>query len=169
MVNWKTSSITLENYEESIFIDPEDKEFKETIRNARRKLETSRVPAMPCQTCKKSKKGENRSKTNDFKSKIACILEASESTRLRMEEFLPNYHEDHIAGREDNSLQHYNLVHKFILMPQAMKIPVAKAAVEKEWEKLEKISAWNLTKVRSKKEVIDEARTSGTKVSFCIN
>ena len=31
-------------------------------------------------------------------------------------------------------------------------------------EKLEKISAWNLTKVRSKKEVIDEARTTGAKV-----
>ena len=30
--------------------------------------------------------------------------------------------------------------------------------------KLEKISAWNLRKVRSKKEVIDEARTSGAKV-----
>ena len=32
--------------------------------------------------------------------------------------------------------------------------------------KLEKISAWNLTKVRSKKEVIDEARTSGATVHF---
>ena len=27
-----------------------------------------------------------------------------------------------------NSLQHYNFVHKFIPMPQAMKIPAAKAA-----------------------------------------
>ena len=61
-----------------------------------------------------------------------------------------------------------NLVHKFIPMPQAMKIPAAKAAVDKEWEKFEKVSAWNLTKVRSKKEVIDEARTSGTKVHFAI-
>ena len=57
---------------------------------------------------------------------------------------------------------------KFIPMPPAMKIPAAKAAVDKEWEKLEKISAWNLTKVISKKEVIDEARTSGAKVHFCI-
>ena len=32
--------------------------------------------------------------------------------------------------------------------------------------KLEKISAWNLTKVRSKKEVIDEAKTSGVTVHF---
>ena len=51
-------------------------------------------------------------------------------------------------------------------MPQAMKIPAAKAAVDKEWEKLEKISAWNLTKVKSKKKVIDEARTTGATVHF---
>ena len=51
-------------------------------------------------------------------------------------------------------------------MPQAMKIPAAKAAVDNGWEKLEKFSAWNLTKVRSKKQVIDEARTSGAKVHF---
>ena len=38
--------------------------------------------------------------------------------------------------------------------------------MDKEWEKLEKFSAWNLTKVRSKKQVIDEARTSGAKVHF---
>ena len=79
---------------------------------------------------------------------------------------MPHYHQDHIAGKGNNSLQHYNLVHKFIPMPQAVKIPAAKAAVDKEWEKLEKIPAWNLTKVRSKKEVIDEARTSGATVHF---
>ena len=75
----------------------------------------------------------------------------------------PNHHEDHVAGKGDNSLQHYNLVHKFIPVPQAVKIHAAKAAVDKGWEKLEKISAWNLTKVRSKSEVIDEARMSGAK------
>ena len=50
-------------------------------------------------------------------------------------------------------------------MPQAMKIPASKAAVEMEWEKLEKISG-NLTKVKSKKQVFDEARTSGATVYF---
>ena len=103
------------------------------------------APAMPCKTCKKSNHGETRSETDDFKSKFASILKANESTRLRMEESLPNRHEDHIAGKGDNSQQHYNSVHKFIPMPQAMKIPAAKAAVNKELEKLEKISAWNLT------------------------
>ena len=100
------------------------------------------------------------------RTKLACVLEDSESTRLRMGESLPIHHQDHTAGKGENSLQHHNLVHKFIPMPQAKKIPAAKAAVDKEWEKLEKIPAWNLTKVRSKKEVIDEARTLGAKVHF---
>ena len=104
------------------FIDPEDKELKETIRNAQKKLETSVAPAMLCKTCKKSKHGETCGKTDDFKSKFACILEASESTKMRMEESLPNHHEDHIARKGDNALQHYNLVHKFIPVLQAMKI-----------------------------------------------
>ena len=110
---------------------------------------------MPCKIMKKNCKSGG---SNKIETRLACILEASESTRLRMGESLPNHHEDHIARKGDNSLQHYNLVHKFIPMPQAMKIPAAKAAVDKEWEQVEKISAWNLTKVRSKKEVIDEAK-----------
>ena len=85
---------------------------------------------------------------------------------MRMGNFEPHIHEDHIAGKGENSLQHCNLVHNFILMPQAKKIPAAKAAVDKEWEKLEKISAWNLTKVNSKIEVIDEGRTAGATVHF---
>ena len=128
------------------FIDPEDKEFKETIKNARKRLETPVAPAMPGKNSKNNQNWMTHGKSNEFKSKLACILEASESTRLRMGESLPNHHEDHIAGKGDNSLQHYNLVHKFIPLPQTMKIPAAKAAVDKEWEKLEKILAWDLTK-----------------------
>ena len=145
------------------FIDPEDKEFTKTIKNARKKLETSVAPAMPCKIVKNNC-GSGGS--NKIKTKLACILEADESTRLRMGESLPTHHEDHSAGKGDNSLQHFNLVHKFIPVPQAMKIPAAKAAAHKEWEKLEKISAWNLTNVRSQKEVIDEARVKGAKVHF---
>ena len=123
------------------------------------------APAVPCKVMKKNCWSDA---SNKIKTRLACILEASESTRLRMGESLQNHHEDHIAGKGNNSLQHRNLALKFIPMPRAMKIPAAKAAVDKEWEKLEKISAWNLTKVRSKKEVIDEARTNGAKVHFAL-
>ena len=68
-----------------------------------------------------------------------------ESARLRMGESFPNHHEDHIVEKGNNSLQHYNLVHKCIPMPQATKIPSAEAAVDKEWEKLGPNSAWNLS------------------------
>ena len=64
---------------------------------------------------------------------------------------IPPNHEDHVARNGENSLQHYNLVHNFNPMRQAMKIPAVKAAVDKEWETLKNISAWNLTKVRSTK------------------
>ena len=38
------------------FIDPEDNEFKETIKNARKKLETSVAPAMLCKIMKNYEK-----------------------------------------------------------------------------------------------------------------
>ena len=89
------------------FIDPEGKELKETIKNARKKLETPIAPAMPCKIIKNNKNCASGA-TNRIKTKLACILEAGESTRLRMGESLPNHHEDHIAGKGDNSLQHDN-------------------------------------------------------------
>ena len=46
-----------------------------------------------------------------------------------------------------------------------MKIFAAKAAVDKEWEKLKK-SSWNLAKVRNKSQVIDEARSKDVEVHF---
>ena len=55
------------------FTDPEDKEFKETIKNARKKLETPMAPAMPCKISKTCKHGETSGNTNEIKSKLACI------------------------------------------------------------------------------------------------
>ena len=159
---WSTEKLHLENARKLrgiYFIDPEDTEFKETIKNARKKLETSVAPAMPCKIMKNCGSGAS----NKIKTKLACILEADESTRMRMGNSIPHHHEDHIAGKGENSSQHYSLVHKFT---QAMKIPAAKSSGGQGMGKLEKISAWNLTKVRSKKEVIDSAWTKGAKVHF---
>ena len=96
---WSHEKLHLENARKLrriYFIDPEDKEFKETIKNSRNKLETSIAPAMPCEILRKNC-GSDAS--NKIKTRLACILEASESTRLRMGESLPNHHEDHIAGK----------------------------------------------------------------------
>ena len=51
-------------------------------------------------------------------------------------------------------------------MPQAMKIPDAKTAVDKEWKKLETIPAWGLRKVKSKKKIILESQRDKIRVHF---
>ena len=77
----------------------------------------------------------------ETKTKCACVVDADESTRPRLEGAVHKPHQDHITEKGTNSLNHYCLVQKFIPMPQAMKIPDAKEAVDKEWEKLEKKSS----------------------------
>ena len=105
---------------------------KETIKNARKKLETSVSPAMPCKIMKKNCGSDG---SNKVKTKLACILEADESTRLRME---IHYQIIMKTILQEKETIHYSIIiwYTFIPLPQAMKI-----------------SAWNLTKVRSKKEV----------------
>ena len=99
---------------------------------------------MPCKlrTTKRPSKllesdSENNESNNIRKTKHACIVEAQESTRKLLESTLSKDHEYHIAGKGYNSISHSNLAHKLLPMLQAMKIPDAKAAVDKEWEKLE--------------------------------
>ena len=99
---WSNEKLHLDNARKLrgiYFIDPEDKEFKETIKNAHKKLETPIAPAMPSKNMKKNCRS---GASNKIKTRLASILEASESTRLRMGESLPNHHEDHIAGKGDN-------------------------------------------------------------------
>ena len=79
---WSEEKIHLDNARKLrgiYFIDPEDKEFKETIKNARKKLETSVAPAMPCKIMKNCGSGASDKK----KTKLACILEADESTSAK--------------------------------------------------------------------------------------
>ena len=98
------------------FIEPNDEEFKLTMKAARRMLEVPMPTAMPCKIQIKSS-GETHRNIGKHKTRFACIIDAEAITAKGM-----------------NSMTHYSLVHKFIPMPQAMKIPNAKAAVVKEWE-----------------------------------
>ena len=148
------------------FIEPDDEEFKLTMKAARRKLEVPMPATMPCKIPTKSN-GETHRSIGKRKTTYACIVDADESTRPMLEGAGHKHHQDHITEKGMNSMNHYSLVRKLIPMPEAMKIPAAKAAVVKEWKKLEKIQAWQLTQVRNKKEVIDEARNEGRKSSFC--
>ena len=58
------------------FIDPEHKEFKETIKKARKKLETPVAPAMPCKTSKNSQHVVTSGKSNNNQNKT-CVYSGS--------------------------------------------------------------------------------------------
>ena len=47
-----------------------------------------------------------------------------------------------------------------------MKIPDAMGASDKDWDKLKIFPAWQESKVKSKQEVIEEARREGKTVHF---
>ena len=73
--------------------------------------------------------GETHRNIGKRKTKYACIVDADESTRPRLERA------GHITAKGMKSMTHKSLVHKFIPMPQASKTPDVTAAVEKEWGK----------------------------------
>ena len=101
------------------------------MKNARRKLEIPMPAAMPCETPMFSS-GETFRGVGKSETKDACVVQADESSRNRLEGVPYGYHEDHIAAKGINSPSRCKLVHKLMPMPQALKIPDAKAAVEKE-------------------------------------
>ena len=73
------------------------------------------APAMPCEIMK-SNKNCGSGASNKIKTKLACILEAGESTRLRVEESPPNDYEDHIAGKKGQcttTLQFGTQIHSY--------------------------------------------------------
>ena len=120
-----------------------------------------------CQQCL-ARSGKERTREL-VETEYACIVEADGSARKRLEGTLHKDHEDHIAGKGINSLNHYNLVYKFIPMPQAMKIQAAKEAVDKEWKK--KLGgnigmAPDKSQKQERGEVIDEARHEGKTMHF---
>ena len=61
---------------------------------------------------------------------------------------------------------HYVLVHPPISIPKMMKIPAAKAAVEKEWNKLKNLPSWSESKVRATADVIHKAHKKKTSAQF---
>ena len=146
-----------------LFIEPDDEEFQPIMKAARRKWEVPMPAAIPCKIPMKSS-GETHRNMVTRKTKYACVVDADETTRPRLEGAGHKPHQDHITAKRTNSMTSHSLVDKFIPMPQAMKMPDAKAAVEKERDKLEKVPSWQLTKVRNKKDVINESRNKGREV-----
>ena len=69
-------------------------------------------------------RGETCRNIGKRKDKYACIVDADDSMRIRLEGVPRMYHEDHISAKKEiNSLSRYKVVHKFNPMSQALRIP----------------------------------------------
>ena len=120
------------------FIDPADEEFKETMKKHEESLKFRCL--RPC-LAGSGEEGAGKP--------VALLMLARRNTHaslkptnlqenVRKELYTKIMKTNHIAGKGINSLSHYNLVHKFVPMPKAMKIPDATAAVDEEWENLKR-------------------------------
>ena len=79
------------------FIERDDEEFKLIIKAARRKLEIPMPAAMPCKISIKNS-GETHRNNGKRKTKYACVVDADESTRPRLEGAEHKPHQDHITA-----------------------------------------------------------------------
>ena len=62
--------------------------------------------------------------------------------------------------------EYFALVHKPISINQALRIPAAKASIDKEWKKLEDLQFVDMDKVREKSDVAKEAKKDSKIVHF---
>ena len=173
-------------------IGPEDKALNETLKNARKRLEvhmdSATMPGKLRNTSRNSsfkapKHPQKKTRDEHQQGEIVCNQSPTQENIqkcLRMQ--MRGSRVDEKAHNRDskqkimritfrgfNYLNHYNLVHKPIPLPQAMKISDAKAAVDKEWDKLKNIPSWQESKVKSRHEVIDKAHAHGLVPSRKLN
>ena len=145
------------------FVDPDDKEYQETLKNARRKLERLVAPAMPCKRMDKQHRSitkvmQNNGTEKEFKTMCGGMVEPHESTRQRPESLQSEIHEDRCACKGFTSMTHHNLVHKFISSHRQWRFWVQKLPWTRNGKSSSQFQHGTLDKSRIKKEVILEAQ-----------
>ena len=130
------------------FIDPEDGEYKEDRKKTPCKMGTKKRPTKLLE--KQTAKPKDPTKSRKQR-KHACIVEAHESTRQRLESALPEDHEDHIVEKRVQFVDSLHFGAQMCSDASSNEISDAKAAVDKEWWMLAKVPVWQLSKVKSKK------------------
>ena len=146
------------------FIEPNDEEFKLTMKAARRKLEVPTPAAMPCKIPIKSN-GETHRYIGKLLKKYVIDVDADDSTRPRLEKAGHKLHQDHITAKGMNSTTFHSLVHK-VHSDVVKKFPSADAAVDNEWENFEKIPPWQLRKSETRKKSSKKQEIKSEKFMF---
>ena len=156
----------LENGKKSWYIDPEDMEFKDTMKNARKKLEVPLESAMPRKNC--YSEGETRcTQDNSRKTRHACIIGSPRINETRISKTEARDHEDLSGYKGFTSFTHCNSVHKPIPTRQAMKILDSKAAVDMEWKKLRKSAGMASDEMQEQKRGHPKGTKRGNDTSLC--
>ena len=90
------------------FIDPDDKEYSDILKSARRKMERPMAPAMPCkrdgQLSGITKVVQSNGSEEEFKTICGCMVESHESARQRANSTQSKIHEDRVAGEGFTSM-----------------------------------------------------------------
>ena len=130
-------------------VDPNDLDYKKILSEARAKLSQPAAPAMPCMQTQASPRG-------DATASATALAGAARP------------HDEHVAPKGWASEEWFALVHTQIPIPKALKIPEGRAALDKEWAKLERPDrpAWDVTKVRPRAEVEAESERTGIHAHF---
>lgn len=112
-------------------------------------------------------KKNNRKDATVHASKMILRTLGSESQRIRAKDNRDRKHQGRIDEKGHDSMTHYSLVRETFSNSQSNEDPCSKkAAVDKEWEQLQKFPAWEEAGVKSKSEVARQVRKEGKQPHF---
>ena len=113
--NWAIEKRQIDNARQLTgiyYMDLDDMEFKDTMKNARKKVGKCRWHPPCLAQLPLSMRRLAAKKDNSRRTRYAFIVEAHDATRTRTGTTQSRDHEDLVAEKGLNSLSHYNLVHK---------------------------------------------------------
>jgi len=173
-----------------LYISRDDKEFPKLIKELQETLKQPKAPAMPVvatspedmayaarsflgihgkakgkPNCRKATEPRTEKTLKELKRELWYLFDQAKFSSSAGGDS-KSKHVEKIASRGHISEEWFACVHTPLPIPKAMKIPGAKEALSKEWGKLEAKTAWDVTKVRAKKDVIREAKAAKKSVHF---
>ena len=155
--DWAKEKQTLDNARKLrglYFIDPDGREYSEILKKHKKNIRKTHGTSHAMQRMvhlRITKVMQSNDKAKDFKTMYGCTVEFS-SIHKATSGMLSTHKTWRSHCRKWIFLWHITIwCASLSPMAQAMKIPDAKAAVEKKWKKIQTIPAWQLDKVKCKK------------------
>jgi len=134
--------------------------YTETLASAKLQYSIKAAPAMPLASfaC-------NAFPTSLFQQNKDGLIELDTEQLLHPNDE-PRPHQDKVAPVGYTSTDHFAMVHTPVPLAKAMRIPLARESIDKEWNKLDNKLTWDFSRVQPKQKVIADARQRGVPVHF---